>query len=105
MDEYNEFAERDAARTQADADEESLSSQYVQALGLLSTLKGDMLINVNDPIGMAKEIEAYVSALRQRAEAAEAKLAKVNNYIRYVAQSWDANCAARPFEEWLQSRV
>ncbi|MFN8465461.1 MAG: hypothetical protein U0X20_07920 [Caldilineaceae bacterium] len=86
MDEHNEFAEQDAARAQADADEESLSSQYVQALGLLSTIKGDMLVNFNDPIGMAKEIEAYVSELRQQAGGTEAQLDKVANDLRcYLA--------------------
>lgn len=74
--EYNEFAERDVARAQADISEETLAAQYVQALGLLSTLKPDMPINVNDPLWMAREIEAHVSALRLRAEKAEDALSR-----------------------------
>lgn len=43
--------------------------------------------------------------MAREVKAAEAKLARVDDYIRYVAQSLDANCLVRPFDEWVQSRV
>jgi hypothetical protein len=51
------------------------------------------------------ELFEALSKSNRRAETAEAKLARVDDYLRYVAQSWDANCAARSFEEWVKSRV
>lgn len=39
-------------------------SKWIQAVGILSTLKPDMEINVEDPIGMAKQVESEVSALK-----------------------------------------
>lgn len=54
----------------------------------------------------ARLAEAWLEAQRQkmRAEAAEAKVARIDDYMRYVAQSLDANCVVRPFEEWFSRR-
>lgn len=42
--------------------EEELS-KWIQAMGILSTLKPNMQIDVEDPVGMAKQVESEVSAL------------------------------------------
>lgn len=54
--------------------------QLRMAVGLLSTLKGDMEMRPDDPLGMAQEVEAYVNQLlaasRKREAAVAAALAE-----------------------------
>jgi len=42
------------------------SEKLWMAIGLASTIKGDMLIRVDDPIGMMQEVVAYVYAKDER---------------------------------------
>lgn len=41
-------------------------STVTQAVGLATTIKGDMEIDVTDPIGMMQHVVAYVESLRQQ---------------------------------------
>lgn len=41
-------------------------SKWVEALGILSTIKGDMIIDVDDPVGMAKQILEHVRQMEDR---------------------------------------
>jgi len=54
-------------------------AQWRQAVGLLTTLHPQMMIGPTDSLGMARQIEAHVLSERQRAEAAEVKLAKAQD--------------------------
>jgi len=36
-----------------------------EAIGLMTTIKGDMEVNVNDPLGMAQEVATYVERLKE----------------------------------------
>ena len=45
---------------------EADKSSWIEAFGLVSTLHGTMPINVNDPVGMAQQIEAHVTGTISR---------------------------------------
>lgn len=70
--------ERDALHQRAEVAEAELA-QWRQAVGLLTTLHPQMMIDPTDSLGMARQIEAHVLSERQRAEAAEVKLAKAQD--------------------------
>ena len=48
---------------------EKAVAPWIQAVGLLSTLAGDVPVDVDDPVAMAQEIEASVRRHRARWEA------------------------------------
>jgi hypothetical protein len=47
-------------------------SEFTQAIGLMTTIKGSMVMRPDDPIGMAQEVAAYVALLEKVAEAGRA---------------------------------
>lgn len=50
---------------------EARVSAFTQAIGLMTTIKGSMVMRPDDPIGMAQEVAAYCAALEKAVEAAE----------------------------------
>jgi hypothetical protein len=52
-------------RVQAQRDElVAKNAALREAIGLMTTIKGDMVMRPDDPIGMAQEVAAYVEALK-----------------------------------------
>lgn len=49
--------------------------KYIQAVGLASTLAGDMVVNVDDPVGMMKEVERRIHQDRDALEQTRVQLA------------------------------
>ena len=60
---------------------------WTEAFGLLSTLHGTMAITVNDPMGMAQQIEAHVIATISRLRA---ELAALVNLRAEADSAWDS---------------
>jgi len=64
------------------SDEQRESARLREAFGLLTTLYPLMEIDVNDPVGMAKEIEQYISKKYQRTdEQIDAAWRKANRLV------------------------
>lgn len=53
------------------AEKDAELSKFRQAIGLMTTIKGSMVMRPDDPIGMAQEVAAYVAALEKVEEYAE----------------------------------
>ena len=56
-------------------------SELSQAVGLITTLKPTMVMDVDHPLDMAKEVEAYVTARIAGLEAANDALLKDNDML------------------------
>lgn len=57
-------AERDSAKAATAAAQDELA-QLRQAIGLMTTAKPDMLVDVRDPVGMAQQVVAMVGRLKK----------------------------------------
>ena len=99
----------EAERQRARADQAgSTLALWQQAFGLLTTLAPDLEIDIRDPLDMARAIERHVLAERAalaaanaRAEAAEAKLTAVSDYVAYSMASYENSEFPMPFAEWF----
>lgn len=79
-------------------------SEWMQAIGLLTTLCPTLEMDSSDPLGMAKQIEAYVLAQASKTQAAEAKLALVDDY---GLDQWGNGREHGPqqyFDDWLKAQ-
>lgn len=58
-----------------------------QAVGLASTIKGEMPMRPDDPIGMMQEIVAAVAALRAQLAERDAEIAALKGYAEAMYES------------------
>ena len=54
--------------------------KYIVALGLVSTCKPDMVIDIDDPVGMMTQVCDEFDQLRARNAELEAEVARLNAY-------------------------
>jgi len=92
--------------------------QLREAIGLMTTIKSDMVMRMDDPIGMAAEVERYVRCITKAHSLAQTQLAdayavtiKLNDKLAKVGEYTFATIAAyergqrefMSFEEWLEA--
>jgi predicted glycosyltransferase len=81
--------------------DEKLESEIAtlrEAIGLMTTAKPDMVMDVDDPIGMAHQVVKEADTLRSRIALAEkvvAVLRKWKNETGYLSEGWEASDHSR----------